>query len=100
MDGWYTFAGGSTTTRSFGDRTPAKTSIVLYLQKKAGASRKCRAQVVASSGGHVWRSEPVYKYTRTQTRGYVGVISWSNRLATKAVTVKTNGYCLFRVYAR
>jgi hypothetical protein len=100
VDGWYTFAGTSTTSRSFSDRTPGKTALVLYLQKKAGSTVKCRAQVIVRSGGDSWRSRPVYKYTRVQTRGYVGVIDWSNSVVTKTLTVRTNGSCLFRVYAR
>jgi hypothetical protein len=99
VDGWYTFAGTATQTRSFVDRTPAKTSLIVVLQKKAGG-QVCRATVTVTSGGSVWRSQPIYKYTRTETRGYVGAIAWPNTVATKTMTVRTNGYCLFRVYAR
>lgn len=99
VDGWYTFAGNSTQTRSFSDPTPAKTSLALMLQKKAGG-QVCRATVTVTSGGAIWRSRPVYKYTRTETRGYAGVIAWPSSVSTKTVTVRTNGYCLFRLFAK
>ncbi len=99
VDGWYTFAGGATTTRSFRDRTPAKTSVVLFLQKKTGP-RYCRAQVTARSGGATVRYEPVYKYTRSSSRAFGAVISWPTGAPTKTITVSTNGHCLFRLYAK
>jgi hypothetical protein len=99
VDGWYTFAGGTTTTRSFSDRTPARTSVVLFLQKKAGP-RYCRAQVTARSGGATVRYLPVYKYTRSSSRAFGAAISWPTAAATKTITVSTNGHCFFRIYAK
>lgn len=100
VDGWFTFSGTATKTRTFNDGSARRTSLILYLQKKANAHGKCRAQITVRSGGYVWRSKPIYKYTRHRTRGYVGVIGWPNRARRTSVTVKTNGRCAYRIYAR
>lgn len=99
-DGWFNFGGSATSmTRTFNDGSPASTPLVLYLQKKAG-SQKCRAQVTVISGGYYFQSQWVAKYTRTRTRGYSTVIDWPNRTRSTTVTVKTNGRCIFWVYAK
>jgi hypothetical protein len=100
QDGWYMFSGKTATkTRTFYERTPAKTKLVVALQKKAGA-QKCRAQVIVKKGGRVWRSQYLYKYSRTRTNAYYGVIYWPNSYKRTTVTVKTNGRCIYAVAAR
>ena len=100
VDGWFTFGGRATTmTRTFRDGSPAHTPVVLYLQKKAGG-QKCRAQVIVKSGGYVWKSRYVYKYTRNRTNAYSALINWPNRVKRTTVTVKTNGRCIYRVYVK
>lgn len=95
--GWFHFGGGaSTMTRSFNDGSPRRTPTVLFLQKKAGP-RKCRAQVIMRSGGYVWKSQYIYKYTRNLARAYAGTVLWPSPTRRTTVTVKTNGRCIFRV---
>jgi hypothetical protein len=99
-DGWFTFGGSATSmTRTFSDGSPASTPVVLYLQKKAG-SQKCRAQVTVTSGGYYFQSQWIAKYTRTRARGYSTVIDWPQRVRQTSVTVKTNGRCIFGIYAK
>ena len=100
VDGWFTFGGNTATqSRTFTDGSPARTPVALYLQKKAG-SQKCRAQVVVTKGGYVWRSQYIYKYTRTESRGYAGIIDWPDGSKEATVTVKTNGRCIYQVFAK
>ncbi len=99
-DGWFSFPGStSSKSRTFYERSPGATTVVLAIQKKAGRER-CRAQVIVKKGGYVWKSRYIYKYTRTQARGYYGTISWPNRVTRTTVTVKTNGHCIYKVGAR
>ena len=100
VDGWFTFAGRTATmTRTFRDGSPARTPIILLLKKKAGG-QKCRAQVIVKSGGYIWKSGYLYKYTRNRTNAYSGAINWPNRVKRTTITVKTNGRCIYRVYAK
>jgi len=100
VDGWFTFGGRATTmTRTFRDGSPARTPIILALQKKAGG-QKCRARVIIKSGGYVAKSPYLYKYTRNRTNAYSSVVNWPNRVKRTTVTVKTNGRCIYRVYAK
>jgi hypothetical protein len=99
-NGWFNFGGtAKSMTRTFWDGSPARTPVVLYLQKKAGW-RKCRAKVIIKSGGYVSTSRWIYKYSRTRSRGYYDVINWPNRARRTTVTVKTNGRCIFWVNAK
>jgi len=100
VSGWFTFGGRATTmTRTFWDGSPARTPVVLFLQKKAGG-RKCRAQLIVRSGNYISRSRIVSKYTRTRTRAYASVIHWPNWVHRTTVMVKTNGRCVWRAYAK
>lgn len=100
QDGWYIFTGTTASkTRTFYERTPARTKLVVALQKKAGA-QKCRAQVIVKKGGRIWRSQYLYKYSRTKSNAYYGVINWPNTVRRTTVTVKTNGRCIYGVAAR
>lgn len=89
-DGWWYFDGAATKTRSFNDGSGRRTPVVLYLQKRTG-NKVCRAQVTVKSGGYVWQSKTLYKYTRNQTRGFAGTIDWPNSARRTTITVKTNG---------
>lgn len=99
-NGWFNFGGGaSSMTRTFNDGSPARTPVVLYLQKKPGP-RKCRSQVSMRSGGYIWKSQYVYKYTRNLARAYAGTVVWPSPARRTTVTVKTNGRCVFRVHVK
>ena len=76
QDGWYMFTGKTASkTRTFYERTPARTKLVVALQKKAGA-QKCRARVIVKKGGYVWRSQYLYKYSRTKSNAFVYVAAF------------------------
>ncbi len=99
-NGVFSFGGRTAAvTRTFQDPSPARTPIVLMLQKKAGGPN-CRAQVTVTSGGYIFRSQWIYKHTRNQTRAYGTVINWPNRVKRTTVTVRTNGHCIFGVGAK
>lgn len=97
VDGWYTFYGKQTMTQTFNERTPARSRVVLKLQKKRG-TQVCRARVIIRKGGAVSSSQQLYKYSRQQWSWYSTVIDWPNRVRKTAVTVKTNGNCQYRVW--
>lgn len=99
VDGWYTFYGKDTKTRSFTDNSPARTRMIIKLQKQSGAGF-CRAQIVVKKGGAISRSQNIYKYSRNHWAWYSNTIEWPNRTKKTTITIKTNGNCQYRIWAR
>ena len=99
-DGWFQFGGrAKMMTRSFVDRSPDKTQVKLFLQKKPGKA-KCRAQIIATKGRETARSPWISKHARTHTRIFSGHADWSVDTKRTTVTVRTNGRCIWRIYAK
>lgn len=99
VDGWYTFYGTRTMTQAFSERTPAKSRVVIKLQKKRG-TQMCRAQIVVRKGGAVSKSQQLYKFSRQQWAWYGTDIEWPNRARKTTVSVRTNGDCQYRIWVK
>lgn len=104
VDGWNMWTSRSSGfTRTYRDGSPRRSVVALDLQKKAGTS-KCRAVVTVSRARYtVSRFRPVYKYVTNYTRRKYLVTDWlgsSKRPAKITVRVRTNGNCVYRVWAR
>ena len=104
VDGWNMWTSRSSTfTRTYTDGSPRRSVVALDVQKKPGTSR-CRAVVaVTRSGWTVSSFKPIYKYVTNYTRRTYLTTDWvgsSQQPAKVTVTVRTNGNCIYRVWAR
>lgn len=102
--GWYMWTSRSSSfARSYTDRSPRRSVVALDVQKKAGTSR-CRAVVTVTRRGFTAsRFRPIYKYVTNYTRRKFLVTTWvgsSRQPARVTVSVRTNGNCIYRVWAR
>lgn len=101
VEGWYTFYGTATKTRTIHERSPLKTRFVLKLQQKRAATTECRARVIVVKGPWLGRSEVFVKPSRGAWDWHAGYWDWEgDRTRKTTVKVKTNGNCQYRIWFR
>ena len=82
------------------DRTPARTGIIVGLQKKQGPT-KCRVnRIIVRRAGKVYYFGPFEKWARTYDRFGGWWLTSNRRDRTIDVTIRTNGRCLVGVATR
>lgn len=82
------------------DRTPARTGIIVALQKKAGPT-KCRVnRIIVRRAGRVYYLGPFEKWARTYDRLGGWWLRSNRRDRTIGVTIRTNGRCIVGVATR
>jgi hypothetical protein len=104
VDGWNMWTSrASSFTQTYTDGSPRRSVVALDLQKKPGTPR-CRAVVtVTRSRFTVSSFKPLYKYVTNYTRRKYLTTYWvgsSTQPAKVTVNVRTNGNCIYRVWAR
>ncbi len=82
------------------DRTPARTGIIVALQKKAGPT-KCRVnRIIVRRAGLTYHLGPFEKWARTYNRVGGWWLRSNRRDRTIGITIRTNGRCVVGVATR
>ena len=101
VEGWYTFYGKATKTKTFHERSPLKTKFVLKLQKKRGAPAACQARVIVDKGRWIGRTEWYVKKDRGAWDWHAGYWDWEgDKTKRTTVKVRTNGNCQYRIWLK
>lgn len=101
VEGWYTFYGSATKTKTFHERSPLKTKFVLKLQQKRSATTECRARVIVDKGRWIGKTEVYVKASRGAWDWHTGYWDWEgDKTKRTKVRVQTNGNCQYRIWLR